>query len=92
MHPATNRTPPETAEAFSRLPLNQPNTADGLRMLARLPPASVPLCFFDPQYRGVLDKMRYGNEGVSRGQARAQLRQMDETTIRRFIAAIAAAL
>nr|WP_280523639.1 hypothetical protein [Helicobacter muridarum] len=24
---------------------------------------SVDLCFFDPQYRGVLDKMKYGNEG-----------------------------
>ena len=78
--------------AIHRLPLNQPNRAEGLHLLASLRPASVPLCFFDPQYRGVLDKLRYGNEGVSRGQARARLRQMDETTIRRFIAAIAQAL
>ena len=36
--------------------------------------------------------MRYGNEGVSRGQARSRLRQMAEPTIRSFIAAIAAVL
>ena len=25
-----------------------------------------PLVFFDPQYRGVLDKLKYGNEGADR--------------------------
>ena len=45
---------------------------------------AVPLAFLDPQYRGVLDKLAYGNEGVKRGRARAALQQMDETTIVRL--------
>ena len=51
------------------LPLNQRNVHDGLDLLAALEPESVPLCIFDPQYGGgILDKMQYGNEGVSRGR------------------------
>ena len=52
----------------------------------------MPICVFDPQYRGVLDKMQYGNEGVNRGRARSQLPQMDTETIGKFIAGIEAAL
>ena len=74
------------------LPLNQRNQRDGLELLAALKPASIPLCIFDPQYRGLLDKMRYGNEGVSRGQRRSGLLQMTEETIGEFIAGISAAL
>ena len=74
------------------LPLNQRNVYDGLGLLAELEPESVPLCIFDPQYRGLLDKMRYGNEGVNRGRARSELPQMDEETIAAFIAGIADAL
>ena len=74
------------------LPLNQRNQYDGLDLLAALEPASVPLCVFDPQYRGILDKMQYGNEGVSRGRARSALPQMSEETIAKFIAGIEAAL
>ena len=37
---------------------------------------SVPVAFLDPQYRGVLDHLAYGNEGVRRGAARAALPQM----------------
>ena len=55
-------------------------------------PASVPLCIFDPQYRGILDKMQYGNEGVSRGRARSELSQMSETVIADFIRGIAKVL
>ena len=51
-----------------------------------------PLCVFDPQYRGLLDKMRYGNEGVSRGQRRSGLPQMSEETIGEFVAGISDAL
>ena len=40
---------------------------DGRDFLATVATDTVDACFFDPQYRGVLDKMRYGNEGVSRG-------------------------
>jgi site-specific DNA-methyltransferase (adenine-specific) len=37
---------------------------DALRLLRSLPDGCTPLVFFDPQYRGVLDKLRYGNEGA----------------------------
>ncbi len=58
-----------TQGAHWPLPLNQRNRCDGRELLAALEPESIPLCIFDPQYRGLLDKMRYGNEGVSRGNA-----------------------
>ncbi len=74
------------------LPLNQRNQYDGLQLLAELEPASVPLSIFDPQYRGILDKMQYGNEGVSRGRARSALPQMSEETIAKFIEGISRAL
>ena len=72
--------------------LNAPNVMDGRDLLASLEPDSVAAAFFDPQYRGVLDKMKYGNEGVSRGQARAALPQMSEDVIREFVDGIAIAL
>ena len=74
------------------LPLNQRNQSDGRELLAALEPHSIPLCIFDPQYRGLLDKMRYGNEGVSRGQCRSGMLQMSEETITEFIAGISAVL
>ena len=58
---------------------------EGLSFLSALPSDSFPVAFFDPQYRGILDKMQYGNEGRNRGRARSELRQMDEATIGRFI-------
>ena len=57
---------------------------DGRELLAELPTASYPLVIFDPQYRGVLDKLSYGNEG-ERQKERSQLTQMDEPTILDFI-------
>ena len=81
-----------TQTAHWPLPLNQRNQCDGLEPLAALEPESIPLCIFDPQYRGLLDKMRYGNEGVSRGRRRSALPQMTEQTITEFIAGISAAL
>ena len=71
------------------LPLNRRNQYNGLTLLAELAPDCVPLCFFDPQYRGVLDKMQYGNEGESRGRRRSELTQMGEPEIVQFIQAIA---
>ncbi len=65
---------------------------DGRDFLARLPDAAIPVAFLDPQYRGVLDKLAYGNEGVRRGRARAALPQMDEMTIAAFIQGIDRAL
>ena len=70
------------------LPLNQRNRYDGLQLLAEMAAESAPLCIFDPQYRGILDKMQYGNEGVSRGRRRSGLPQMKEDTIAAFIEGI----
>lgn len=55
-----------TQAADWSLPLNQRNQCDGLELLAALEPEAISLCVFDPQYRGLLDRMRYGNEGGSR--------------------------
>ena len=68
-----------------------PNTRlkmDGLDFLGKLSEGTVPAAFFDPQYRGVLDRLAYGNEGESRGKARASLPQMNEKTISQFVRAI----
>lgn len=65
-----------------------PNRCDGRDLLAAVKDGSVPCVFFDPQYRGVLDKLAYGNEGESRGVKRSLLPQMDEDTIKNFIAEI----
>ena len=65
-----------------------PNTRmkmEGLQFLNRLKDISVSTCFFDPQYRGILDKMKYGNEGKKRGKARASLKQMEASIIMNFI-------
>lgn len=74
------------------LQLNARMKMDGLKMLAQLPAESIPVAFFDPQYRGVLDKLQYGNEGEARGRRRCALRQMDESTIAAFIGRIDKAL
>ena len=51
---------------------------DGLDLLGELSDETIPAAFFDPQYRGVLDYLSYGNEGVSRGGARSSLVQMTD--------------
>jgi site-specific DNA-methyltransferase (adenine-specific) len=67
--------------------LDAPNVREGQDFLASLPAAGFPLCIFDPQYRGLLDHTRYGNEG-ERQKGRSLLRQMTEADIRAFLAAI----
>lgn len=67
--------------------LDERNTSDGLTFLRKLQADSFPLCFFDPQYRGVLDHQRYGNEG-ERQRARSKLRQMSESEIKQFLRGI----
>ena len=42
---------------------NFENIIDGLSLLSQIKDDSISCCFFDPQYRGVLDKLHYGNEG-----------------------------
>lgn len=49
---------------------------EGIHLLSTLPDGSVPVVFFDPQYRGVLEHLSYGNEGETRGSPRRALRQM----------------
>ena len=50
------------------LKLNSRIKMDGIKFLSLLKAQAVPAVFFDPQYRGILDKMSYGNEGKSRGK------------------------
>ena len=64
----------------------------GLELLSLLPGDAMSVAFFDPQYRGVLDKLRYGNEGVQRGRRRSALQQMTEADIAAFISGIDRAL
>ena len=67
---------------------NERMKMDGRRFLSRLPDSGIPVAFFDPQYRGVLDRLGYGNEGRGRGRARCALQQMSPETIRGFVAEI----
>ena len=39
---------------------------DALELSHVVPAGSSPLVTFDPQYRGVMDKLAYGNEGARR--------------------------
>jgi hypothetical protein len=48
---------------------------DALELLRSLPDGGSPLVFFDPQFRGVLDKLAFGNEGA-RQKGRARLPAM----------------
>lgn len=63
---------------------NQRNLIDGLDLLESLESLFVATAFFDPQYRGVLDKMKYGNEG-DRQKQRSKLTQMSDEMIVNFI-------
>ena len=65
---------------------------DGLNFLSKLSSDTIPVAFFDPQYRGVLDKMGYGNEGVKRGKERCSLKQMTESIIHNFVQEISRVL
>ena len=70
------------------LKLNTRQKMDGLKMLKMLSANTIPLVFFDPQYRSILDKQSYGNEGESRGKERSDLPQMDNKMIKEFLAEI----
>lgn len=65
--------------------VNKKNKADGLLLMKDIKDQTIKAAFFDPQYRGVLDKLKYGNEGKQRGKARSELQQMSEETIINFI-------
>lgn len=76
---------PPVPELPEGLELNKHLEMDGLNFLGKLPDDSFVVTFFDPQYRGILDKMNYGNEGKQRGRARSDLPQMSEKMISDFI-------
>lgn len=57
---------------------------DGLDLLRSLPARSAAAVFFDPQYRAILDKQKFGNEG-ERQRGRAELPAMSDMVIRRFV-------
>ena len=63
---------------------NYKYSIDGLKLMNSLNAESIKLTIFDPQYRGILDKMSYGNEG-SRQIGRSKLHQMSEKLILEFI-------
>lgn len=81
-----------TVELPKVLKVNKRLKMDGEEFLSLVPPVSFPVAFFDPQYRGVLDKLGYGNEGKERGKKRCSLPQMEEDQIARFIRGIDKAL
>lgn len=70
---------------------NARNTMDGLLMLKSLDDRCASLVWFDPQYRGVLDHLAFGNEGA-RQKRRAELKQMSDATISAFVREIARVL
>lgn len=53
---------------------------DAVELLSRIPNEIAALFIADPQYRAVLDKMDYGNEGKKQ-IGRAALKSMDDSTI-----------
>lgn len=64
--------------------LNAKNRMDGRRLLESVEDDAAALAFADFQYRSVLDRQNYGNEG-ERQQARADLPQMTDSMIRQFM-------
>ena len=64
------------------------NKMDGLEFMSHFGDSTVKVAFFDPQYRGLLEKMSYGNEGQNRFKRRYQLKQMPEEIISAFISQI----
>jgi site-specific DNA-methyltransferase (adenine-specific) len=59
---------------------NVAQPGDALELLRSLPDQCTPLVFFDPQFRGVLDRLQYGNE-ASRQRGRHALPAMSDDYI-----------
>jgi len=72
--------------------INDKNQSDGMDLLKSLKDESISCCFFDPQYRGILDKQKYGDEGKNRGKERCALPQMTEDMIVDFLSEISRVL
>jgi site-specific DNA-methyltransferase (adenine-specific) len=65
--------------------INRKNKIDGVDLMKSIDDDFCRIVFFDPQYRGVLDKLSYGNEGKKRGKKRCSLQQMNDKTICEFL-------
>ena len=89
--PVRTITAPKVTLPFD-LPLNTKSQMDGLELIGKLSDDAVPVVFFDPQFRGVYDKMQYGNEATSRNNVRVKLPQMGESIIIDFIKEISRVL
>jgi site-specific DNA-methyltransferase (adenine-specific) len=76
---------PPQFELPDTVQINCRQQMDGRMLLGSLPDRCIVAAFFDPQYRGILDKMEYGNEGVSRTRARCAMQQMTQEDIHHFI-------
>ena len=76
----------------SDLTLNTKLEMDGRDLLRKLLDDTVTAVFFDPQFRGVYEKMNYGNEDTSRNHVRVSLPQMDEALIIEFVQEISRVL
>lgn len=74
--------------SLPNLKRNERQQMDGVELLEQLPKNIVDCFFFDPQYRNVLDQMKFGNEGA-RQQGRAKLPQMTDDTIGFFLEELA---
>jgi len=70
----------DRADRSPRLPRNRRHKVSATRFLQQLRDGEARLAVFDPQYRGIMDKMAYGNEGA-RQKARAALPQMTDSLI-----------
>lgn len=68
-----------------RIKRNARQRMDGLDLLRSLKDRSVDLVNLDPQYRSVLDRQEFGNEG-ERQVGRAELPQMSDEQIAQFVA------
>lgn len=58
---------------------------DGWKLLRALDDECARLVVMDPQYRAVLDKLNFGNEGAGRQKKRAALPQMTDHDISLFV-------
>lgn len=68
-----------------KIRVNYKNICEGRKLLQEIKDESLKVIFFDPQYRGILDKLAYGNEGEGRGKGRSDREQMTEEDIQEFL-------
>ena len=76
---------------LNELKRNARQQISAVRLLGSLPDRTVALAFLDPQYRAVLDKQGYGNEGA-RQKGRHALKSMSDDDISFLVEEIARVL